>query len=241
MAFSFGQSNQQSSTDQFNRSNQSVWGQQAPFLGGLFQGASNLAGAQQGVQGQAQGLVDQILPSTFGGLGGLSGIAGGGGPLQPFTQPDNGLVQQQLGSLGTNLADFFNTSLLPGLNSAAISAGGLGATRHNLAAGEAAGDMARAFSTGTTDIMSNAYNTAAGAAGNLQQGMIGAAQGIGDLGTSMYNLGMSPFQAAWAPLTAQAGILGGPTVLGQSEGGTTSRSSANSWELGLPNIFSGPK
>ena len=94
--FDFGQTKQRSSTDQFNRSTQGVWGTQAPFLGGLFQNAANLAGGQQGIQGAAQGLVDQILPSTFSGLGGLGGIAGGGGPLQPFTLPDNNLVQQQI-------------------------------------------------------------------------------------------------------------------------------------------------
>jgi hypothetical protein len=66
-----------------------------------------------------------------------------------------------------------------------------------------------------------------GQQGQQLQGQLGAGQlGLGGLNAlqGQFNLGLSPFQAQFQPLQNLAGIIGGPTVLGQG----TSQSSASS-------------
>jgi hypothetical protein len=70
----------------------------------------------------------------------------------------------------------------------------------------AGGDAAQAISSGATDFFSNAYSMAGQAASQLP-----------GMASNVFNLGMQPFQAAWAPLSAMAGIMGGPTTLNRSQ------------------------
>ena len=111
--------------------------------------------------------------------------------------------------------------MLSNIQSQSGLAGQFGGSRQGVAAGMAGQDLARQFAQGATQMRSDAYNSgtqAAGIAGGL------AGQSLGNIG-NLYNLGMSPYSAAWSPLTNMANIMGAPTVLGQ--GGSSSSRDRN--------------
>ena len=135
-----------------------------------------------------------------------------------FTQPNNALVQRQIGDLGTQMGKFFNEQLMPGITGSAVSAGGFGGGRNQLAVGQAAGNVADAYSQGVTGIMGNAYNQAIGAAGMQANNMIGAQGAINQTGQGLTNLGLANLNSQWAPLQNFQGLLGAPITLGSSYG-----------------------
>lgn len=233
MALGFGFSNQSQQAQSSGSGNSFISGMQSPFLSSLWQGATNLAGGQQGIQGQAQNMVGQMLPGTFDALGSMGNIAQGNSPLAQFANPNNQLVSQQLGMLGQSLGDMFTNTIAPTMGSAANMAGGLGASRHQLGLGQAAGDIGKAFMSGGVDLASNAYNTAANSANALTQSMMGAGSAIPGMSADIFNLGMSPMNAAWSPFQNLAGILGGPTVLQQNQQQMTSSGKQNQFKLGF--------
>jgi hypothetical protein len=183
---------------------------QAPFLENLFQQAQGVAGQQMGGIGQAaQGFANQGLGSIASGFGSMQA---GANALSPFTNPNNQLANQQIGLLGQDINRQFTRDIMPSLTQSAIGGGGLGGSRGQIAAGLAAQGAQDAFSRGALGIRSNAYNQAqqaAGLQGSMLQGL-GQAQ-IGAAG-DIYNLGLSPFQAQFAPLQQLAGILGSPIM-----------------------------
>lgn len=178
------------------QSAQGVWGPQAGALADMYGKASGLANSQASqVPAAATRLAGKVTPQAQYGLN----------QMQQFANPNSALAQRQTADLASTVGDQFKRQIMPGIQSAAGLGGNIGGSRQALAQGVAAGDAAKAISSGATDFFSNAYNQAASAA----QALPGMAQ-------SVYNLGMQPFQAAWAPLSSMAGILGGPTVLNKS-------------------------
>ena len=230
MAFGFNTSKQsstsQSTSDAFNRSQQDIWGMQTPFFQQMYGMGSGLLGQQQNVGGAAQGMVNQFMPGIMQGFGGLGNIAQTGGPVGMYANAMNPFSGQQVQQFGQQLGDFFNQQLLPGIAGNAVAAGQLGGGRQGVAQGMAAQDMLQQFQQGATGIMNNAYNTGANAANAATQAMMGAGSSLPGFAADAFNLGMSPFNAAWSPLQQMAGLLGGPTVLGQSEGGSSSQSTS---------------
>ena len=87
--------------------------------------------------------------------------------------------------------------------------------------------LADAYTKGYGDIVAGANATA-----------LGAGELAGSLGGQIYNLGMMPSMAGFAPLQAMSGLLGSPTVLQQalssgrgtatSSGGSTSKGTSHS-------------
>jgi hypothetical protein len=203
MGMSGGTSSQSSDSNSYGynqslaQSMQNVWGPQGQALESLFGQAGNLQRQQQGtVPGAAQRLGNQVNPAANFGLE----------QMRQFANPNSALAQRQTALLGESVGKEFGRSVLPQIQSGAGLGGNIGGSRQALAQGVAAGDAAQAISSGATDFFANAYNQAQGAAGALP-GMAG----------QVFNLGMQPFQAQWAPMTALSGILGGPTVLNRSQ------------------------
>lgn len=230
MGFSGGSSNNSSSSYGYGynqslaqslnaqQSNQNVWGAQAPALGNMYGQAQALAGKQAGAGAASQALVDRNMGAVNQGIGAMGKIAGGGGPLAAYAQPNNALARQQLDAASAAIGENFQRNIIPGITSAAGQVGGIGGSREALARGVAAGDASNAIARAATDIYSQQYGIGAQAAAGQTDAMLTAASAMPGAATSAVNLGMSPYAAAWAPLQSMAQILGGPTVLGQSSG-----------------------
>ena len=230
-------SNQQQ--DQTSVSGQSIWADQMPFLTSLFGQAQNLQQQQQptirqralemalnasGVQTRSQRGYESVLDT-------------GGGPLAQYAQPNNALAGQQLGHMSTQIGNEFQRVVMPALNSAAGVAGGRGGSRNQIARGLAASDAQGQIAKAGSDLYGTQYGIGAQAAAGSTQAMLDAAGGLGSLAPEIYNLGMSPFTAQWAPLTALAQILGNPQVLsasisrGASTGSSKGKSASASFGL----------
>jgi hypothetical protein len=173
-------------------------GQQAG--GGIGQDAANLS------QGLLGGLGPYANAATNPAFQNLLQRAQGGSPY----------LGQQIQGLGADIGQFFNQQILPGIQGQYGTGGTLGGSRQSIAQGMASQDALRMFSQGATNLRQADYGQGLQAAGYL--GDLGQQQ-IGNLG-NLYNLGMSPYQAQFAPWQALSGIIGGPAVLG---GGGTSR------------------
>lgn len=135
-----------------------------------------------------------------------------------ITGPDQA-AQAQLGVLGTELGEFFNEQLLPGITSRGVASGTFGGSRGGVAVDRAARGVASTFSRGAADIL-----------GRSQAGRDAAASTLGTLNTerartglaslpSILSLSQAGMGAALSPYTALSQILGGPTVLSESVSG----------------------
>ncbi len=178
---------------------QDIWKPQANALKGMYGQATGLANEQMGQVGAAANrLVGQTMPGAQFGLS----------QMQQFANPNSQLAQEQTANLANTVGTEFNRAIMPSIRSGAGIGGNMGGSREALAKGVAAGDAARAISEGGTNFFANAYNQAANAASQLPA-----------MAGQVFNLGMTPFQAQWAPLQSLASILGGPTTLTKSQAG----------------------
>ena len=180
---------------QQNTSESYVDPSQQPYLNwirnqGLWQ-ASRSMGQQGTLQGISQGLMGQ--GNQF-----LNNLQGIGSPE---------MQAAQIGQLGTQLGDFFSEQINPAIRGNAQQAMQLGGSRQGIAQGLAAGKLGQAFSSGATDIMANAQQQ------RLQASMGGLSQLPGLMGVAG-----DPYTAQYNPLMQFAAILGGPTVLNESQG-----------------------
>ena len=180
---------------QQNTSESYVDPSQQPYLNwirnqGLWQ-ASRSMGQQGTLQGISQGLMGQ-------GTQFLNNLQGIGSPE---------MQAAQIGQLGTQLGDFFSEQINPAIRGNAQQAMQLGGSRQGIAQGLAAGKLGQAFSSGATDIMANAQQQ------RLQASMGGLSQLPGLMGVAG-----DPYTAQYNPLMQFAAILGGPTVLNESQG-----------------------
>jgi hypothetical protein len=223
MGVSGGSSNQESSSNSYGynqslaQSMQSIWAPQASALTGMYGGATALQKQQQQqVPGAARRLGAQVQPAGQFGLD----------QMTQFANPNSGLARRQTADLADTVGTEFGRSILPQITSGAGLGGNIGGSREALAKGVAGGDAARAISSGATDFFSNAYSTAASAASQLP-----------GMAANVFNLGMQPFQAAWAPMSALAGILGGPTTLNRSQALNQSENWAQAQSQGASKQF----
>jgi hypothetical protein len=213
---SAGSSNGQSSSSGYgystnlaqsvNSSTQNVWGGQSGAL-------TNLYGQAQGQA--ARGVDPSISGASAGGVGALSKIAGGTTPLDGFADPSSSAGKAMMDSIAAGVGDKFNKVILPGLTSAAGQAGALGGSRDGLAKGVAASDA-------QSQIMQAAYGQAAQAAAGKTDAMLSA-------GTALPSAALQQYGLSWAPLGQLAGILGGPTVLGNSMGVSQAGGQSENW------------
>lgn len=179
-----------------SKSSTDVWGPQKPFLQDIYGAGQSLYQQQAGQAGPAaQGFVDQMMPGLNAGFASLGGLA------DPTAQ-----IAAQEQSLATGLGNLWKNEINPAIGASGVGAGGFGGGRHGVAQGVAAGELGNAYTQGLGDITARA---------NMQASQ--AAQSMPQYAAQTMNLGMSPFQAAFAPLQNYGALVGGPAMTSQSE------------------------
>lgn len=196
-------------------SQQQIAGGQAGHLDDLYGRANTQSLDQTGAQ-TLQSQNNLSMNRAFGAQSQLGTMAQTGGASAGFLDTNRELESRQIADLGTNLGNFFNEQLMPGIQGNAVGVGALGGGRQQLAQGQAAGQVAQQYQQGVTGIMANSQQARQQAAGQVDANVLGASQGIGQLGGMINNLGMSNMNADWAGLNNFAGLLGSPTVLSNS-------------------------
>lgn len=240
MGFSSGSSNQTSSSNSYgysnnlaqsiNQSASSVWGGQAPFLQQGYGAASSLAARQQPqVEAAANRMGAAGYADAQAGTGALRDIAQTGGPVAAYASPNNELARTQLQQMSDDIGSEFRRSILPGIQSAAGQVGAIGGSRAALAKGVAAGDAARAIGSAATDLYGRQYEIGANAAAGATDARLSAGTALPSAATQAYNLGLSPFSAAWGPIQSLMSSIGGPTVLQNSYGLSQAQSGSENW------------
>ena len=220
----------QSSSQSFQEGRSFVDPAQAQFLEQLRSQGQGLAQQQlPQIQEQSLALQNQLSGqgNQFGGA--LQQQAQGQDPftsgLAQLGNQQNPFLQQQIAGLGGDLQRFLSTSLNK-VGSGFAGANQFGSGRQGLAEGQAITGAINEFGQQSAnlrggDLQRQAQALQAG--GQLQQGA--AAQGIAGL-QGRFNLGLGSFGAAFQPLLAQQQLVGGPTVLQESQGRSSSDSSS---------------
>src|SRR5262245_7298850 len=186
MGMQTGSSQQSSSGMSEALSQQSIWSGTGTGIQHMANGATALLNQQKAaVPGVAAGVGRQTMPAALAGLQ----------QMQQFANPNSALARRQLANVSADIGQNFDREILPGIRTGAGVGGNMGSSREALAKGVAAGDAARAIGAAGTDIYSNIWNMAKDAAGALP----GMAQNV-------FNLGMAPTAAAWAPYQAAASV-----------------------------------
>ena len=234
--YGINQSGNTSTSDSFSggssQSSQNVWGAQQPFLQDGYGGA-------QSAFNSAMGNINQMTPGVQNAMGSaLAGAAGGFG-----NQMGGGFASGLQGQIGPNsyvdamkgqVADDANRlkqQNLGGLDARAAAAGMSGSSGYR----NQVSDMARNVDDSAMDQMAQigyqAHNQGiqnqmnlAGMMDRNQQGAMGNLQNLQQGAMNMYNPGMMAQQAAGNYL----GMIGGPTVLGNSSSNNYAGSSSNS-------------
>lgn len=176
---------------------------QSPFLRGLYGLSSGFANpqGQQGAAAQAGYVNNPALQRSITGISAL-------------TDP-NAQIAAQTKSLQSGLGRLFREEINPGIESSAISAGGLGGGRQGVAQGVATGQLASAYTEGVGDIVARANQTATSAGAILPQ-----------LTQSLLQSRLAPQTAGMDVLGQLSQILGSPTVLQRSRADATASGSS---------------
>jgi hypothetical protein len=185
-----------------------------PFLQNLYSQAQGLFNSQSAlVPGASNAYAQEGLTGARAGMSSMMDLAQTGGPVSQYANPNNALAQQQLSQMSQNIGQNFQRDVLPALNSAAGVAGAQGGSRNALARGVAASDAQSQIAQAGTSLYGTQYGIGAQAAGAATQARLDASGALPGMGESIYNLGMSPYTAQWAPMTALASMIGSPTTL----------------------------
>jgi hypothetical protein len=206
----------------FNQAKSYVDPVQQGFTQNLWQQGAGMTNPAQ-AQAASQGMVGQAMPGMQAAMKSATALS------DPKSQ-----IAAQAASLQSGLGQMFRQEMMPALKSNAIASGGFGGGRQGIAEARGAGQLADAYTKGYGDIVAGANATA-----------LGAGELAGSLGGQIYNLGMMPSMAGFAPLQAMAGLLGSPTVLqssmgrssgkggSHSEGKMKSKSGGSGWNTGF--------
>lgn len=128
----------------------------------------------------------------------------------------DGLVDEQIGQLQTDLTDFLNEGILPGITSSGVSASTLGGTRGEVAKGVAGKGLLQEFARGSTGIrLADQARKDSLASELMRSETTRATTGLQML-PGLAGLAETSALAGLSPYAALSSILGGPTVLGDS-------------------------
>jgi hypothetical protein len=206
----------------------------APLYAALYGSAAGAAGQAADLVPGLQGAAQQLFSGGTQFLQDLGGNAGTDYLTQRVTGPDQA-AQAQIGALGSNLGDFFNEQLMPGITANGVNTGGLGNSRDAVARSLAAKQVSGQFAQGAATILGNSQAQRDQAASTLGAQKLQASQtGLSSLG-GLFQLLQGGAQAGLAPYQALAQIMGGPTALTQSQG--TSQASAEDIAQAISNSF----
>ena len=181
--------------------------------------ASLYGDAGAAAKGVNTGVISGAAKQLFsGGLGFLETLQGNAGTdALEAGLGDTSSRDAQLELLRTQLGEFFNEELVPGVTDVGVQSGTFGGARDGVLRSQAAKAVAGQFSTGAAGIITadqQRRDAAATQLAQLKQG--GAAGGLSAL-NSLLGLSSAGEFAALSPYEALASIMGGPTVLGSSQ------------------------
>lgn len=219
-----------SSSESQNTSSSFIDPAQAAFLQQMRTQGQDLA-AQQMPQIAEQSLALQNQLSAQGDqfAGALQGQATGQNPfinnLQQLGSQGNQFLDQQIQGIGGDISRFLGQNL-QGIGQGFASANQFGGGRQGLAEGVAVGEAVNEFGQQAANLRGGDLQrqAAANQAGGALQGQA-ATQGMAGLG-DRFNLGLGSFGASFQPLLNQQQLIGAPTVLGTSQGTSSSDSFA---------------
>lgn len=181
----------------------------------LFRGAS---GAAAGVDTSSISNAANLL---FGQGGGFLEELGGGGAGARFLEErlarGDELADQEIAGLESDIGRFLSETANPAITAGGVAAGTLGGSRGEVQRGIATRGATEAFTRGATDIRARHRGELDAAATALAGDE--TARGLGGLGAlpGLFGLAESGALADLSPFAALSSILGGPTVLTESE------------------------
>lgn len=237
--FNFGASSSKSSSESQSTSGSSsrggsfgtsVQGSQASqdvafkdLFAKLYGGASSAAAGLSGTP--IKSAADMLFS---GGTSFLEGLSGGAGTdyLESRIKGESPVLKEQIAALGDDLGAFFRDELNPAITSQAVGGGALGGGRQGVAQGIATREVGTQFARGVTALRSADIAARDAAARDLTSLQTSAAgTGLAAL-PALLGIAQTGALADLAPFQALGGILGGPTVLGQSSSFGTSQNVA---------------
>jgi len=227
------QSSQQSSQGtSFNESSQDVWGAQAPHLENVYNAGGDAFGqAQQGINDLQPGVSEDMANAQQQAMGGFGNQMGGGfaSGLQGQVGP-NSYVDALKGDMMSDAAKIKQQNL-GGLDARAAASGMSGSSGYHNSANQMASNVDEQTMRGMNNLGFQAHNQGVQNQMNLagmmdanQQGAMGNLQNMQQGAMNQFNPHMMGLNAAGQ----YAGIIGGPTVLGQSMGGSQNTSQGTS-------------
>lgn len=203
----------------------------------LFSGAS---AAGQSAVAQAPELADAARQLFTGGTQFMQGLGGDAGTdyLKSRLSGDNPVLEQQINLLREDTGKLFNEQLNPGITSQSVAGGTLGGGRQGVAQGLAIDSAANQFARGASALRSDDIARRDSAAASVASNSIQAANtGLGALPTllDIANKGVNSELGIYAGLSS---ILGGPTVLSQSQSASEQSQFSQSTAQQLSDAFS---
>ena len=229
--------NSNSSGSSFNQSSQDVWGAQAPHLENVYGSATDQYGQAIGQINDMQPMVqDQVNQAASQGMAGNQAQMGGGfaGGLQGQVGP-NSYVNALKGDM-MNDANLIKQQNLGGIDARAAASGMSGSSGYHNSANQMANNVDKATMQGMNNLGFQAHNQGVANQMNLANMMDQNQQfGVGQTG-AMQGAAMNQFNPAMAGLNATGAygsIIGGPTTLTQSSGGSQNSSSSQGFSNGM--------
>lgn len=206
-------------------SSQSVFG--ADIFQQLYGGAT---GAASRASFQAPELAAAAQQLFTGGSQFLNSLGADAGSdyLNQRVMGESPVLQQQIDALREDTGRLFTEEFNPAITSRAVAGGTLGGGRQGVAQGMAMDTLAREFTRGATALRANDVNARDAAAQSIAQNSLQAANtGLGAL-PGLLDLKERGANSELGIFASLSNILGGPTVLGESQSNDFSRSTAQS-------------
>lgn len=204
---------------------------QGVFGADLFQQLyGRAATAAGGVALQAPELSDAAKQLFTGGSAFLQTLGGNAGSnyLEGRVAGENPAVEQVIASMRRDAGTLFSEELNPAITSRAVAGGTLGGGRQGVAQGIAQGKVVDSLIRASADVRMQDVAARDTAAMQLANNSVAAAStGLNAL-PGMLDIMERGHNAELAPYSSLAGILGGPTVLSQSEASDFSRATSQS-------------
>lgn len=193
----------------------------------MYGGATGAAATAAANAPELMGAARQLFT---GGTQFLQGLGGDAGTqyMESRLTGDNPVLGSAIDQLREQSGRLFTENINPAITSRSVAGGNLGGGRQGVAQGIGAGEAARAFTQGATTLQLADIQQRDQIAGQVAQNSIqSAATGLGAL-PGLLDLVERGNNAELGTYATLSGILGGPTVLGQSQSTQFSKSTAQS-------------
>ena len=239
---SFNQSTSAQGSNSVSGSSQDVWGAQSPFLESMYGSAQGEYGnALNNINGMTPQISGQVQDAFGTGSGAFNNLAGGGQQAQLLNAMGQNPYVAAMKDQVASDADRLKQQTLASTDARAAAAGMSGSSGYRDQVGQSFSNIDQQAMDAMSNIGYNSFN-------QDMQNRMALAQGIdANMANAMGNTGamqgaavnqFNPFMAGLNATNQYAGILGGPTVLGNSFGNSSSFGSSNSLGASNNNSFS---